>query len=248
MTTAKRIWLATLLVVCVLLAPAVSLADTVQLRRTDELIAVMREAVAAQYQVAPQDVLIVWNDQDLQAKLARMGAGLTVEITDQELRNLVQRESLSLKVMEGTRYKGRVPVRVKVDGWAEVYQSARPIAKGELLDPDSVTAQRVKLSALPPQTIRPPFRMEDFLARQDIPAKTLLKPALLVERPLVEKGNTVKLILIQGALKLVAAGEALESGPRNAMIRVRVTNFDTNKIIRARVTGESEVTLEIVDG
>src|SRR5688500_14100004 len=123
----KRIWLVTLLVVCALCAPAVSFAQVSQVSRTDALIALIRQTMAQQYQVAPSDILIIWNDQDLETKLARMGAGLSVEVGEADLRNLIQRDSLSLKVMEGTRYKGRVPVRIKVDGYVEVYQSARAI-------------------------------------------------------------------------------------------------------------------------
>lgn len=247
--TAKRIWLAALLVVFVMLIPAVSFAETAQVSRTDALIALIRQATAQQYQIAPQDVLIVWNDQDLEAKLARMGAGLSVEVTEPDLRNLIQRDSLLLKVMEGgTRYKGRVPIRIKVDGFVEVYQSARALRKGEPLSIDNVTAQRIKLSALPAQVARAPFPIEDYLVRQDVPAKTVLRTALLQERPLIERGSQVKVILVNGGLRLVAEGEALEGGPRNAMIRVKVTNFGTNKMIRARVTGVNEVTLEIVDG
>ena len=243
--TAKKIWLTVLLVVCTLLVPAVSFAQNAQVSRTDALIGLIRQAVAQQYQIPPHDVLIIWNDQDLEAKLKQMGAGLTVEVGEQDLRNLVQRESMSLKVMEGTRYKGRVPVRMKVDGWAEVFLANRAIRKGETLDPDSVSAQRIKLSALPAQFIRPPFRVEDFQARQDIPAKMILRNALLQERPLIERGEQVKVIVIHGELRLVAGGEALESAPRNGMVRVRVTNFGTNKILRARVTDPGEVTIEI---
>lgn len=246
--TAKRIWLAALLVVCMVIMPAVSWAETTQVSRTDALINLIRQATAAQYQIAPQDVLIVWNDQNLEDKLKRMGAGLSVEVSDQDLRNLIQRDSLSLKVMEGTRYKGRVPVRIKVDGFVEVYQTARALRKGEPLNVDNVTAQRVKLTALPQQAARAPFPIEDYLVRQDVPAKTVLRTALLQERPLIERGSSVKVILMNGELRLVAEGQALESGPRNAMIRVKVTNFGTDKIIRARITGDNEVTLEIVDG
>lgn len=246
--TAKRIWLAALLVVCMVIMPAVSWAETTQVSRTDALINLIRQATAAQYQIAPQDVLIVWNDQNLEDKLKRMGAGLSVEVSDQDLRNLIQRDSLLLKVMEGTRYKGRVPVRIKVDGFVEVYQTARALRKGEPLNVDNVTAQRVKLTALPQQAARAPFPIEDYLVRQDVPAKTVLRTALLQERPLIERGSSVKVILMNGELRLVAEGQALESGPRNAMIRVKVTNFGTDKIIRARITGDNEVTLEIVDG
>lgn len=241
----KRIWLATLLVVFTLFLPVRARAETFTVTRTDALIALIRQVMQQQYQVPAHDVLIIWNDQDLEQKLAQMGQGLSAEVTDLDLRSMLQRDSLMLKVMEGTRYKGRVPIRIKVDGWVEVYRSNRLIAKGETLKPDSLAGFRVKLSAFPPQAIRPPFRIEDFQARQDLPANTILKSSLLIERMLVERGNPVRVFVINQGLKLLAQGEALESGVRNAMIRVKITNFDSNKVIRARVSDEGEVTLEI---
>lgn len=245
--TVKRIGLATLLVASILLAPALAWAETFSVSRTDALIALIRQATAQQFEVQPTDVLVIWNDQDLEKKLAQMGPGLSAEVTDSDLRGLIQRDSLMVKVMDGTRYKGRVPVRVKVDGWVEVYSTARQLAKGEVLKPESLTSVRVKLSALPPQAIRPPFRIEDFLTRQALPANTVLKPAFLLERPLVERGSPVRVLVINQGLKLLAQGEALENGVRNAIIRVKITNFNSNKVVRARVSDEGEVTLEIDD-
>lgn len=245
--SAKRIWLATLLVVSMLFLPAVSRAETFSVTRTDALIALIRQVTAQQFQIQPHEVLIIWNDQNLEQKLAQFGQGISAEVADTDIRGLLQRDTLMVKVMQGTRYKGRVPVRIKVDGFVEVYSAARQIARNETLKPDSIKSERVKLSSLPPQAIRPPFRIEDFIARQDIPANTVLKPMLLTERLLVEKGNPIRVLVVNQGLKLLAQGEALDSGVRNAMVRVRITNFNSNKVVRARVSDEGEVTLEIQD-
>lgn len=241
----KRIWLAALLVVVMVFAPTVSWSQTTRVTKTDALLDLLRQSVAQQYQIPAQGVLVIWNDQSLETKLSQMGKNLSVEVSDQDLTGLVQKDTLVLKVMDGTRYKGRVPVRVKVDGWADTYQTTRLVKKGEALDLEKVNVKRVKLSALPAQMVKSPFLMEDYLAKQDIPANTILRLALLQERPLVEKEMTVRIVLINGNLKLLAEGEALDSGPRNAMVRVRITSFESKKIVRARVSGEGEVTLEI---
>lgn len=243
---AVRKWPVFLLVLLAILVPAISVsAETVQVKRTDQLLRLLRQAVAQEYQIPPHDVLIIWNDQDLEAKLSKWGKGLAIEVTDQDLKRLVQRSSLLLKVVQGSEYKGRVPIKVTVDGWMDVYESSRLIRKGEVLSPESLETKRIKLSDLPAQYVRAPFRMEDFLARQDIPPKTVLGPTYIQERPLVERGQKIKIILINQNLRLVAQGEALESGARNALIWVKILNFDSAEKIHARVSGEGEVTLKI---
>ncbi|MBF2052354.1 MAG: flagellar basal body P-ring formation protein FlgA [Candidatus Sericytochromatia bacterium] len=156
----------------------------------------------------------------------------------------MSRPSLLLKVMQGQQYKGRMPVQVKIDGWMEIYQLTCPVRQDAVLNPDCLAARRTQLSALPPQYIRSPFRLEDYQARQDIAADTLLRMNLLKPRPLVKRGNVVRVIVQNGALRLLAQGEALESGARNETIRVKILSFQSQKVVQARISDEDEVTLD----
>lgn len=225
--------------------PTVALAESSRFRKTDAFIQYLRKAVQTAYNVPSHDILIFWDDQDLEVKLAGLGKNLEIEVSEQDLQNIVKRSSLSLKVMDGSQYKGRIPIRVKVDGWVDVYQTRRSLNKDQQLAEEALEAKRVKLSDLPAQYIRAPFRIEEYMTRQDIPAGKLLQPSMLKEKPLVEQEMSVRVIVINQGLRLVAQGEALEAGVRDQQIRVRIMNFGSNSIIKARVTGMGEVTLEI---
>lgn len=224
--------------------PCTAFADEVRVKTSDELMKHLRQAVQVQYQIPAHQVLILWDDQSLEKKLTEMGGGLSVAVTEQDLRNLINRPSLLLKVMQGQQYKGRIPVQVKIDGWMEIYQSSCPLRQDDVLQPACLVAKRVQLSALPPQYIRSPFRMEDYQARQDIAAETLLRMNLLKPRPLVKRGNTVRVIVQNGALRLLAQGEALEAGARDDMIRVKILSFQSQKVVQARISNEDEVILD----
>lgn len=244
MNKLKRWWV--LLLVCLVCGlPTTAFADSVRVNRTDLLIKLIRQAMQDQYKVASNNVLILWNDQDLEEKLSKMGAGLSVEVNDQDLSNLLNRSSILLKVMQGDLYKGRIPIRLKVDAWVDAYQTTRALAPDEALSPNLLEAQRLRLSELPAQVVRAPFRLEDYQARQAIAAKTILSLPLLKERPLVVSGTQVRVVVIDGALRLIARGEALESGTRDQWVRVKILNFGTEKMIRARVTDAGEVTFKI---
>ncbi len=244
MTKLKRWWV--FLLVCLMCGlSTTAFADPVRVNRTDLLIKLIRQAVQDQYKIASNNVLILWDDQGLEEKLSKMGPGLMVEVNDQDLTNLINRSSILLRVMQGDQYKGRMPIRLKVDAWVDAYQTTRPLAPDEPLSVNVIEAQRVRLSDLPAQVVRAPFRLEDYQARQAIAAKTMLSLPLLKERPLVESGGQVRVVLINGTLRLVARGESLEAGTRNQLIRVKILNFGTEKIIRARVTDAGEVTFKI---
>lgn len=244
MNKLKRWWVF-LLVCLVCVVPTTAFADSVRVNRTDLLIKLIRQAVQNQYKIASNNVLILWNDQDLEEKLSKMGSGLTVEVNDQDLSNLISRSSILLKVMQGDQYKGRIPIRLKVDAWVDAYQTTRALAPDEALSANVIEAQRIRLSELPAQVVRAPFRLEDYQARQAIAAKTILSLTLLKERPLVVSGTQVRVVVIDGALRLVARGESLETGIRNQWVRVKILNFGTEKIIKARVTDAGEVTYKI---
>lgn len=242
--TSKKWLFAVALCLAFLCLPAAAKASEVRIKSSDELIRHLRQAVQMQYQIPSHQVLILWDDQSLEKKLAEMGPGLNVVLTEQDLRNLVNRPALLLKVMQGQQYKGRVPVQVKIDGWMEIYQLTCPVRQDQNLTPDCLKTQRTQLSALPPQYIRSPFRMEDYQARQDIASDTLLRMSLLKPRPLVKRGSVVRVVVQNGALRLLAQGEALESGARDETIRVKILSFQSQKVVQARISDEDEVILD----
>jgi flagella basal body P-ring formation protein FlgA len=61
----------------------------------------------------------------------------------------------------------------------------------------------------------------------------------LAEAIVVKRGAAVRIVARNGEIEVQAAGEALDAGARDAMIRVR--NVNTGRIISARVTGPGEV-------
>ncbi len=61
----------------------------------------------------------------------------------------------------------------------------------------------------------------------------------LVQAIVVKRGEAVRIVARNGEIEVQAAGEALDAGTLQAVIRVR--NSNTGRIISARVTGPGEV-------
>ncbi len=208
------------------------------------MVKLIRQKLQAQYQVPAHDILILWNDVELEDKLKKHGSNASIELTDSDFINAVKRKNFSFKVMDGDLYKGRIPIQLKIDGWMEVYKAIMPLSKNQPLPVHGVEATRTKISELPVQYLRAPFRIEDFVTLRDIPQGSFLQPNMLKERLLVERGNEVSVILLHKGIRLVTKGEALASASRNQMVRVKIL-IGNNKIVNAQVTNDNEVTLRV---
>ena len=233
-----------LLVFLVLGWPIPSSAQAVRVKDTDQMLKVLRAKVQKQYDIPAHDVFLLWNDVELQEKLKKYGANATLEVDDADIGNAVKRKSFSFKVMSGDTYKGRIPVRLNIDGWIDVYKTVMPVAREQALMVNAVEATRTKISELPFQYVRSPFRIEDFIALQDIPQGTVIQPTMLRERLMMKSGDEVSVILIHAGIRLVTKGEALASASRNQKVRVKIL-IGNNKIVQAQVTNDHEVTVRV---
>jgi len=66
---------------------------------------------------------------------------------------------------------------------------------------------------------------------------------MLKDVPLVQRGKIVKIVFDSGPMRIVTVGMPEEDGMAGAIIRVR--NVTSNKIIYARVLGDSLVGIDI---
>lgn len=220
-------------------------ASPIRIGTTDELIFRLRQSVQNQYAVPAQSVLVLWNDSLLEEKLAKLGKNLSLEIEERDLTNLIGKTALTLRVMDGNRYRAAMSVSVKVDGWAEVFTARKAIQRGEFLSSDSVQLTRKKLSETPNGSLRVLTHPEDYKATRDFVPGAILTRMSLEQQALVYKGKQLRVVVINDTLRLVAQGEALENGVRDQMISVKILNFNSNEIVQGRVSDRGEVTLEI---
>lgn len=75
--------------------------------------------------------------------------------------------------------------------------------------------------------------------RSALRAGQIISKRSLAEAILVKRGERVRITARNGGIEVEAAGEALEAGARNAVIRVR--NSNTGRIVNATVSAAGEV-------
>jgi flagella basal body P-ring formation protein FlgA len=124
----------------------------------------------------------------------------------------------------------------------ELVKTVRRIARGEVIEPEDVTLERVKATRLPSRLAT---RLDDVLGYETrrelkvgrgIPMTSLKKP------PLISKGARVTLVVSRGTLRITTAGKANEDGYRDNL--VAVTNMQTRKTVYGRVVEAN--TVEVV--
>ncbi|MES2258623.1 MAG: flagellar basal body P-ring formation chaperone FlgA [Pseudomonadota bacterium] len=133
----------------------------------------------------------------------------------------------------GWRYE--FVVRAKVS--AKVAVTLGEIPAGKPMTSADVLLERHDISMIP-DTINDLTAFDGMSARRSLRGGEVLRQNMLVAVPLVKRGDAVRIVARREQIEVSMAGEALDTGARGAMVRVRNANGNT---IRARVTAAGTV-------
>ncbi len=113
---------------------------------------------------------------------------------------------------------------------AEVLVVVQAVNAGQAVSEDAVQLQRRDIS----QTLDAISTLDTGLAaRTSLRPGQVLQKRLLVAAVLVRRGDAVRILANRDGVRVEAQGEALDSGARQGVIRVR--NLTSGRIIQARV-------------
>jgi flagella basal body P-ring formation protein FlgA len=138
----------------------------------------------------------------------------------------------------GWRYEYVVRARVT----AMVAVTAAPVAAGQQLAEEDLVLERRDVSAIG-DSIGALEMAGGQASRRSLRAGAVLRQGQLGAPVLVRRGQPVVMVARHEQVEVSTAGEALDSGARDAVVRVR--NSANGKVVRMRVTGAG--TVEPVD-
>lgn len=138
------------------------------------------------------------------------------------------RFAVQCRDIPGWRYE--YIVRAKVS--AKVAVTAGPVPAGQLLSDDDLVVERRDISSLS-DTIGAAAAVGQA-ARRSLRAGEVLRQSQLAAPILVKRGEPVVMLARIEAIEVSTAGEALDSGARGAIVRVR--NVANGRVVRMRVT------------
>jgi len=134
------------------------------------------------------------------------------------------------------------PIRVRIEIQKDFVVSVASLPKDAVISSKDVTTQKRWIRSMPLNAVA---SLDDVIGKAlSVPVRPNMEISrnMLKEVAAVRRGKMVQVVLDAGALKITTSGLAEEDGMEGALVRVR--NTSSNKIITARVVGESRVRVD----
>ena len=164
--------------------------------------------------------------------LAACAAPLAVEAADTRL---AARMRFAVVCPGGGGWRQEFVVRASVT--ALVLVSAVEVPAAAVLGPADVKLERRDVSTLA-DSIATPQAALGLASKRALHAGEILRSSQLAALPLVKRGDAVRIVARREQVEVSMAGEALDTGARDAAVRVRSAN---GAVLRTRVTGAGTV-------
>lgn len=187
-----------------------------------------QQALAAGWSEPRWELEVVPNSRPLPA------CALPVRVETADARSFTRmRFVAACDAQPGWRYE--FVVRGKVS--AKVAVAASDLMPGKFLSPSDVLLERHDLSGMP-DSFSDLTLIEGMATRRSVKAGDVLRQNMLVAPPLVKRGEQVRIVARREQIEVSMSGEALDTGARGAIVRVRNSS---GTVIRARVTEQGVV-------
>ena len=136
----------------------------------------------------------------------------------------------------------RVWVTATIEVLAEVVITKKPLGRYKPITEDDIELLKMDLANLPSGVITDPEAVLGKRTKRAIGAKTALRADLVEFPPLVKRGDVVVIIAESSGLKITALGQVKKRGRLGE--RIPVMNYDSKKILYARVLDSTTVKVE----
>jgi len=143
--------------------------------------------------------------------------------------------------VNGKFYK-RVWASATIEIFTNVVVTKKPLGRHKPISEDDIEMQRMDLAQLPSDVITDPEVVLGQRTRRAIGSHTALRPNLVEFPPLVKRGDVVVILAETGGLKITTVGQVKKKGRRGE--RIPVMNFDSKKVLYARVLDSNTVKVE----
>ncbi|MCL2669134.1 MAG: flagellar basal body P-ring formation chaperone FlgA [Syntrophaceae bacterium] len=149
-----------------------------------------------------------------------------------------------VRVMEGIRLVRTEMVRVRIEVLRDHVTAGRALQSGAVLTEEDLRVDRKWVRQINRDGIS---SLEDALGKQlttPVRTGTEILSRVLKAAPMIKKGSMVKLVFDNGRMRIITSGLSEEDGAAGAVIRIR--NLTSDKVIYARVLGDSLAGVDIL--
>jgi len=143
--------------------------------------------------------------------------------------------------VNGKFYK-RVWATATVEIFTHVVVTKKPLGRHKPITEDDIEMQMMDLAKLPSNVITDPELILGQRTRRAIGSHTVLRSNLVEFPPLVKRGDVVVILAETGGMKITTLGQVKKKGRLGE--RIPVMNFDSKKVLYARVLDSNTVKVE----
>jgi flagella basal body P-ring formation protein FlgA len=143
--------------------------------------------------------------------------------------------------VNGKFYK-RVWATATIEIFTNVVVTKKPLGRHKPITEDDIEIRKMDLAQLPSGVITDPEVILGQRTRRAIGSHTVLRSNLVEFPPLVKRGDVVVILAETGGLKITTLGQVKKKGRFGE--RIPVMNFDSKKVLYARVLDSNTVRVE----
>jgi flagella basal body P-ring formation protein FlgA len=167
---------------------------------------------------------------------------ITFKVIPPRNRDLVGKIPFSVHFDVNGKFYKRVWATATVEVLAEVVITKKPVGRHKPITENDIELLKMDMAKLPSGVITDPEAVLGKRTRRAIGAKTVLRADLVEFPPLVKRGDVVVIIVETSGLKITTLGQVKKKGRLGESIPVM--NYDSKKILYARVLDSSTVKVE----
>lgn len=147
--------------------------------------------------------------------------------------------SFFLDVVINGKKEGRVNITGSVAVYENVLHAERSYAKGRMMSKETVYFQKENIFELSDNFIKTIEEIDGKILKSAVKKGSYLKTSLLIDPPLIQKGDIITLVSKNKNLLIVTSGISKEDGFENGLIKVE--NLTSGKLVRGIVKSRSKV-------
>jgi flagella basal body P-ring formation protein FlgA len=182
---------------------------------------------------------------DCKSRLSEMvvpGANLTLEVTARPDQDFIGDTAFQVKYYSGETLVKEEPLRVTLEALRDLVVSTKALPKDKVITGEDVRVIKKWVRRLPEKVAIVSEDVVGKILMVNIKQNNEIARNVIKEPRLIKKGNTVRIIVDNGDFSITTIGVSEENGIAESLIRVK--NVSSNKVIFARVIGDSLVKVE----
>jgi len=182
---------------------------------------------------------LTFSDMQVRTPLQVPKGEISLSFQEREGDDLFGATSLTLLIAVDGETVGEIPVRVRIDGDVEVLVTTRSLRRGDVVGAGDVVLRKRMLSRAGNSPALDVSEVAGKVLRRALGRNRVVSLSDLTEKPLVERGQQVTLVLRTESMAIGCPGEAREDGRKGDYITVK--NEMSGKLVKGRVLADGTV-------